>query len=56
VSQNKPPFLCSKGWKAMLRPTLDFIEEQEIMIIVDTLVWGLTTPEEINQRKHEATM
>lgn len=38
----------------MLGPILDFIEEQEVMIVVDMLVLRLTTPEKMNGRKPEA--
>ena len=37
IPKNGPPFLGSEGWEAALGAVLDFIEEQEIMIIVNTL-------------------
>ena len=39
----------------MIRSILDFIEEQEVMIEVDTLGLRLATPEEMDRWKHEAT-
>lgn len=39
----------------MLRSVLDFIEEQEVMVVVNALVLGLTTPEEVDRRKYKAT-
>ena len=38
----------------VLASILDFIEEHKVMMIVDTLVLRLTTPEEMNGWKHEA--
>jgi hypothetical protein len=47
--------LGGEGQKVALRSILDFIEEQEVMIVVDMLVLRLTTPEEMNGWKHEVT-
>jgi hypothetical protein len=46
--------LGGEGWEAALGPILDFIEEQEVMIEVDTLVLGFTAPEEMNGGKCKA--
>jgi hypothetical protein len=46
--------LGGEGQKVTLRSILDFIEEQEVMVVVDTLVLRLTTPEEMNRWEHEA--
>jgi hypothetical protein len=47
--------LGGEGREVTLGPILDFIEEQEVMIEVDTLVLRFTTPEEMNGWKREAT-
>src|SRR6266702_433453 len=55
VSQNGSPFLGGEGREVALEPVLDFVEEQEVVVIVDALVRGLATPEEVDRRKREAT-
>jgi hypothetical protein len=55
VSQNRPPFLGGEGREVALRPVLDFFEEDEKMVKVNALVWGLSAPEKVDGRKREAT-
>jgi hypothetical protein len=55
VPKNGSPFVDIEGWGAMFKVVLDFMEEQEVVIIVDPLILGLTTPEEVNWRKCEVT-
>lgn len=54
VSQNRSPFLGGEGREVALGPVLDFIEEQKVVVIIDALVRGLTTPEQVDRRKREA--
>jgi hypothetical protein len=49
-------FKCQWIIPIVLGPILDFIEEQEVMIVIDMLVLKLTTPEEMNGWKHEVTV
>ena len=53
VSQNRLPFLGGEGWEVVLGLVLDFIEEQKVVVIIDALVRGLTTPEQVDWRKRK---
>jgi len=55
VSQNEAPFLGGEGGEVAFRPVLDFIEKEKVMVIVDALVMGFNTPEEVDRGKRKAT-